>query len=85
MDNERHIQWQEWRQQVPDNNDFDSIEGEPLVIPRLSKEETKFVQINELAPVKMICYQGPKKPLSPKITLAEGESYNRTVKKNEKY
>ena len=29
----------------------------------------------------MICYQGPKKPQPPKITLAEGESYNRTVKK----
>ena len=29
----------------------------------------------------MICYEGPKKPQPPKITLAEGESYNRTVKK----
>ena len=56
---ETHSMAIEWRQQVPDNNDFDSIEGEPLVIPRLSKEEAKLVQINELAPVEMICYQGP--------------------------
>ena len=79
---ETHSMAIEWRQQVPGNNDFDSIEGEPLVIPRLSKEEAKFVQINELAPVKMICYQGPKKPQPPKITLAEGESYCQI---NEKY
>ena len=34
---ETHSMAIEWRQQVPDNNDFDSIEGEPLVIPRLSR------------------------------------------------
>ena len=56
---ETHSMVIDWRQQEPDDNDFESI-GEPLVIPRLSKEEAKLVQINELAPVKMICYQGPK-------------------------
>ena len=77
---ETHSMAIEWRQQVPDHNDFDS-RGGPLVITRLSKEEAKLVQINALAPVKMICYQGPKKLQPPKTTLAEGESYNRTVKK----
>ena len=42
------------RQQEQDANDFEIKEGEPLVIPCINKEVAKLVQINELAPVKMI-------------------------------